>query len=291
MTAETLIEKVRDKLGALDRNGEQIVTAAMEILNDKSSSLSSNNGFVGQNVTLEEYEALSPDEKSRYLEEAETLNRRWIENQYKTFDANWIMVVDGRVVLSGMSLKDYPEHEDFLKICETTGKYPFVFISAQLLAIEERSTNWHDTFEAGDAYPAVPIALSHNENRFVTDADLDTGALDCYGALELLAAQGIIEIERSETRLPSQHLSRKYFYYIKRILVELAGETGENRRCHTTVVCVDNWRNSPFTAINPTRTFLLGRGVLLELRPRLLLDFDARQTEIQFSGASNPAQS
>jgi len=49
---------------------------------------------------------------------------------------------------------------------------------------------------------------------------------------------------------------------------------------------VADWHNSPFTAINPNRTFLLGRSGLLNLRPRVILDFDARLTEVEFKEAS-----
>jgi hypothetical protein len=37
---------------------------------------------------------------------------------------------------------------------------------------------------------------------------------------------------------------------------------------------------SPFVVINPDRTALIGRDILLQLKPQVLLDFAKRQTQI-----------
>jgi hypothetical protein len=41
-----------------------------------------------------------------------------------------------------------------------------------------------------------------------------------------------------------------------------------------------DWHISPFIKINPNRLALIGRDILLELQPKVLLDFAKRQTEI-----------
>ncbi len=237
MTTETLVQQVRDELGVIDERGEQFVATLKKILqrtSEASKPQSSQDAFVSRNITLEEYEALPRAEKRRYHDEAENLNQRWVENQLNTLHAKWIMVVDGQVVAHGATLDSYPDDEEFLALCEKTGKYPLLFVSPRVFAIEEHTTIWHKTNEPDDAYPAVTIAIAGNNNRLETEADLDTGAVDCYCPLELLASN-----------------------------------------------------NSPFTSINPNRTFLLGRSVLFNLRPRLILDFDARFTEVEFSETSS----
>ncbi len=289
MTTETLITKVREKLGTLDKNGEQILSTVLDVFKDvETLSLpkTSKESFVSQNITLREYKILSPAKKEHYLRDAEKLNQDWIENQFKKLKANWIMVVDGQIVLSGAKLKDYPEHDDFLALCRRTGKYPFVFINQRALAVEEHATAWHETYEPGDAYPALSITVSGNNKHFDAEADLDTGAADCYGAFELLVAKGVIKTQPDEARLTSQHLNKQYVYFIKHLWLELVDIAGAKQQCRAMVVCVNNWLNSPFTSINPARTFLLGRSVLLELRPRLILDFSNRSTEVQFAKAS-----
>jgi hypothetical protein len=207
---EVLIQKVRDELGELDERSEQFVATLKKVLQDTESASRrqpSPATFVSRNIAPEEYEALPRAEKRRYHDETEKLNQRWVENQLNRLQAKWLMVVDGQVVMHGATLDSYPDDEEFLALCEKTGKYPFLFVRSRVFAIEEHATLWHNTNEPGDAYPAITIGLTGN--------------------------------------------------------------------------------NSPFTSINPDRTFLLGRSVLFNLRPRLILDFDARRTEVEFKEATS----
>jgi hypothetical protein len=285
MTTETLIQKVRDEVGTLDANGEQLLIKAMKILQGAGDTIKpqpAEEHFVSQNITPEEYEALPRAERRHYQDEAEELNQRWVENQLKRYNAKWIMVIDGQVVMHGATLDDYPEEEDFLALCEKTGKYPFVFLSPSVFAIEESSTSWHLTKDAGDAYPALAMTISGNNRRLETEADLDTGASDCYCDLELLTANRVVKLYSNNFEKTSRHLSQPFIYFTKQLSLEIRDKTRASRQWRTTVICVDDWQNSPFIAINPKRTFLLGRRVLFKLRPRIILDFDARLTEVEF---------
>jgi hypothetical protein len=285
MTTETLIDKVREELGTLDVPVEQAIAATVKIMQGGKTTrvpLSTEERFISQNITLEEYVALPSEHKHRYFGEAEELNQRWIENQLTKLGAKWIMVVDGQVVLHGATLDDYPEDEDFFALCEKTGKYPFVFFSPLVFAIEELPTVCNKTKQPGDAYPAVSITVSGNNKHFETMADLDPGVVDCYRPLELLITNDVVKVQLKDPLYASKHLSQPFLYRTKRLWLKLVDETGVNRQLRTTIICVDGWQNSPFTAINPTRTFLLGRGALLKLRPRLILDFAAKRTEVQF---------
>ena len=134
MNTETLIEKVRAKFGTLDAQGEQLVAAALEIIQEANapSTPSSQENFVSRNITLEEYRALPRDAKWRYQDQAVKLNRHWVDNHFKRLKAKWMMVVNGQVVKHGATLDNYPEDEDFLALCQETGKYPFVFTNLRL---------------------------------------------------------------------------------------------------------------------------------------------------------------
>jgi len=291
MTTETLIQEVREKAGVLDNNGEQLLATIVKILqggeDTSTTQQPSEQIFIGRNITPEEYEALSREEKRRYIADAEKRNKCWVENQFNRLQADWIMVVDGQVVMHGTTLDNYPDDEDFLAFCENTGKFPFAFINPRVFFIEERPTVWHKTNSPYDAYPALTITVSDNTKRFQTEADLDTGAADCYCSSDLLIMNGIIKIKSRNVEYTSEHLSRPFAYFIKPLWLELADPNGISRRWRASIVCVNDWHRSPFTAINRNRTFLLGRRVLLNLRPRLVLDFDNRCTEVRFGEAAS----
>jgi hypothetical protein len=51
-------------------------------------------------------------------------------------------------------------------------------------------------------------------------------------------------------------------------------------------LCIRNWPASPFVAINPNRTALIGRSVFHKIVPIVHLDFAARRTEIEHQGNS-----
>lgn len=290
MTTDTLIKKVREEHGSLDAKSEQAVVMAMKIIeNAKSAPIPPPEGnFVGQNITLEEYAVLPREEKCRYHGEAEELNQRWVEAQLQQHQAKWLMVVDGKVVQHGATLKNFPDHDELIALCKGTGKYPFAFFSPRVFAIEEQlTTTWHITNAPNDFYPALSIKLSELNRHFETAAGLDTGAIDCYAALELLETNGIVKARDGDVVRIARHLGQSYVYFALPALLELVDKPGKTGQCLTTIFCVADWRNSPFTAINPTRTFLLGREILLELQPRLVLDFAARRTEVQYTEAAS----
>lgn len=209
MTTETLIEKVRKELGTLDVPVEQAIAATIKIMQSVKAAPApsfSEEKFVGRNITLKEYAELPLEEKSRYHDEAEEINQRWVEAQLQKHNAKWIMVIDGQVVKYGATMKNFPNHEELVALCNSTGKYPFVFFNPRVFAIEELATSWHSTKEPNDAYPALSISLLGNNNHVETEADLDTGAIDCYAPLDLLQTNGIVKIQSEDVVRVSRHL-------------------------------------------------------------------------------------
>jgi len=283
MTSETIIQKVREEVGTLDENGELLLAKIAKVLttaNEVSKPQASAESFVSRNISMEEYRTLPRSERRNYQSDAEERNRHWIEKQFKKLGANWIIVIDGQVVKHGANLGDYPKEKGIRELQQITGKCPFIFFSKFLLSIEENSTLWHSTKDLDDFYPALAMAISGNNKRVATEADLDTGAFECYSDLELLIDHGIVSFDQDDIEQYSKHLSQTFSYLTKEVTIELSDGMGISSECQTTIICVDNWSNSPFVAINPSRTFLLGRRVLLNLRPRVILDFDACSTEV-----------
>lgn len=285
MTTEILIQKVRDEVGELDERSQQLLATALKIIqsngdDDKPSAEAET--FLSQNLSIENYRLLPRPERRRYQSEAEVLNQKWIEKRFQTLDANWIMVIDGQTVKHGASLDDYPGDDEMRELRQNVGKIPFVFFSKYLLAIEEAPTPWHATNEKGDFYPTLAITLSHASKISSAEADLDTGAIASYTDLERLINDGIVILDPDDVEHEASHLSRAYAYFTKEVFAEVHDARGNSLKRRTTIICVENWRRSPFVTINPRRTFLLGRRLLLNLRPRVTLDFDARQSEVEF---------
>ena len=75
-----------------------------------------------------------------------------LQEKFATLNAAWLVVVDGKVIASGKSLKDEPMPPQILEICHRTGKFPFVFINDTFLAIEESASSWHATNDPDDFY-------------------------------------------------------------------------------------------------------------------------------------------
>jgi len=72
-------------------------------------------------------------------------NREWLLQKFKALRVAWLMVIDGQITASGKTLSDYPTPEQLLEVCHRTGKFPFLFINDELMAIEESGSVWHVT--------------------------------------------------------------------------------------------------------------------------------------------------
>lgn len=146
MTTETLIQKVRDEVGELDERSRQLLATALKIIQsngDEDKPGANTESFLGHNISLKDYRSLPRPERRRYQSEAEALNQQWLEKRFRTLGANWLMVVDGKVVKHGASLDDYPGDEEMRELRQNAGKIPFVFFSKYLLAIEEAPSAWN----------------------------------------------------------------------------------------------------------------------------------------------------
>jgi len=166
ITPEGILEKVRQRLGALAGNAEQAIAEALAILNESRQTFPQQTAekFVSVNVSVAQYEAWSPEERFQYLDNAEEANTDWIEQQFQKLNAAWMMVIDGQVVAHNADFQKLLREHEFEALCEKSGKYPFVFFSPRLFLIEE-ATGWHTTYDPADSYPVIKVNLRDEQGE------------------------------------------------------------------------------------------------------------------------------
>jgi hypothetical protein len=281
MTQETVIDNIRQRLGPLNNQAEKAVKEVLKLPRETASLKALEETFIGANVSVAKYEAWSRDERLKYQTEPEKVNARWIERKMRELHAKWIMVIDGKVVSYG-SLTDYPFDEEFDALCETFGEFPFVFMSPRVLMVEE-GLSWHDTTEYEDAYPTVSVTIKGAAGQHEFQADFDTGALGVFFDQELLLRHKVMTKRNRDVEKIAEHLSKSFRYVQKPLWLEVTDKHGRSQRVGMIAACVENWQSSPFVAINPQRTALVGRGAFLKLQPIVHLNFAARQSEVEYS--------
>ncbi|MCI0697915.1 hypothetical protein L0337_38685 [candidate division KSB1 bacterium] len=287
VTQEVVLEKVRQRLGSLDTKAEQAVAEVIAILNESRQTLpQQEDEFVSANVSVAQYVAWSPEERFQYLDNAEKANARWVEQQLQKLNAAWLMVIDGQVVAHDADFQNLLKVHEFKALCQKyNGKYPFVFFHPKLFMIEE-TTAWHATKEPDDAYPTVVVKLRGERSEATLVADFDTGAAHAYIDLNFLLQRGLLTIETEDYARRSEHLSQSFSFFAKPLWFSVQDQSGKLKEVEFFACCIKEWRTSPFVAINPNRTALLGRGLFHKLAPIVHLDFAARQTEIEFHNST-----
>jgi hypothetical protein len=278
------LTEVRHRLGPLNDQAERAVTETLEIIRQRQASPFSaaiEGSFKSKNADLKEYLSWSDEQQSRYQSDAESTNSTWVENKMRELSVMWLIVVDGEIIAHGPALRTFPYEEDFDALCEKHGKYPFVFFSPRMFLIEETAA-WHSTTVPVDAYPTIQIGLKANAAEIELEADFDTGALDTYLDLDRLVQQGVMSISPKNLRRLSSHLGKNFNYTTKSVWLELKDKNAQSHRIRINAICVENWQTSPFVAINPSRTALVGRDTMLQLQPLVLFNFADRQTQAEY---------
>jgi hypothetical protein len=175
MTQEIIVEKLRQNLGPLSNQAVSAVKEVLKMLHRSEgmdATLAQNEKFIGANVSVEQYEAWSDDDRMRYQTEPEQANAAWIQKRLHELQAAWLMVIDGNVVAHG-ALTEYPFENEFDTLCKKFGKFPFVFLNPTVLMIEE-ACDWHKTSEQGGFYPTALIGRDAFLNlRPVVHLDFD----------------------------------------------------------------------------------------------------------------------
>jgi hypothetical protein len=235
--------------------------------------------FVGKNLLPEEYQRLSLEERGELQWRLKQRNREWLQKKFLKLGAAWLVVVDGKIIASGKTLENKPMSPQILKICQRTGKFPFIFVNDKFITIEESVSAWQATIRAGDYYPTLPIKFGSASGVVELDGDFDTGSSHTFVDYDFLAAQNLIRPELRDYPEVHIHLNRPFVYIDKLMRIALPADSDETNAVNVRISCVQDWRSSPFREINPDRIALIGRDILLKLEPKILLDFKQHQTE------------
>jgi hypothetical protein len=140
MTTEAVLKQVRNRLGPLNDQAEQAVVEAVAIIrqmSEPSFSPATDGSFIGENAGLDEYLSWADDKQRRYQIEAKKANAKWIATKLQELGADWLIVIDGKIVAQGPSLQTFPHEEEFEELCKKVGKFPFVIFNPRIFLIEE----------------------------------------------------------------------------------------------------------------------------------------------------------
>jgi len=282
---EEILEAVEKRVGPLDERDQAVAQAMLDILAQKEPPLSPNAAetrFEGENVPMEQWATLTPEERGQFLQALEERNKEWLARKFQQLRAGWLVILDGDVSSFGVDLSDSPTDQELYAQGEQLGRCPLLFINDILLAIEEPAAAWQATTLVQDFYPGLPITLADGGALVNVEADFDTGSFDVFADWDVLESQGLVQPQPGDTARSSFHLSQPYVYLRRKLRVGLTAEDGSHRETTQLIICVRHWTFSPFVRINPTRTALVGRGLCLSLAPEIKLDFAQHLTTLSW---------
>ena len=273
MMVDEILAEVEKRMGALDERTKQAVTLALQLAEQHGLPK-----WQGENPTWDEWQRMSEEERQAVMDELEQRNRVWLEWMRRTLQAEWLLVVDGKIVRYGASWNDYPSDDALEALIQQLGKVPLLFAADPL--IEE--TAWSPTRYPEDFYPTLSVTFQGLAGQRITlVADFDTGSRHTFADADLLQRQGIIALPLTTLWAVGWHLNRPFRYTPKSLIVILTAADGTQKTSSQTILCVRNWQQSPFVAVNPNRTALVGRSLCLATQVKITLDFAQQVTSVQ----------
>jgi hypothetical protein len=273
MTVDEILAEVEKRMGALDERTKQAVTLALQLAEQHGLPK-----WQGENPTWDEWQRMSEEERQAVMDELEQRNRVWLEWMRRTLQAEWLLVVDGKIVRYGASWNEYPSDDALEALIQQLGKVPLLFAADPL--IEE--TAWSPTRYPDDFYPTLSVTFQGLAGQGITlVADFDTGSRHTFADADLLQRQGVIHLLLTTLWAVGWHLNRPFRYTPKSLIVILTAADGTQKTASQTILCVRNWQQSPFVAVNPNRTALIGRSLCLATQAKILLDFARQVTSVQ----------
>ncbi len=281
MTVEAILKEVEKRLGELDEKAKEAVKLAVKLAQGETLPEQPEPQWQGENPPFDEMAKLDIEERSKIMNELEQRNMDWLLRKCEELGAMWLLVVDGQIYAHGKNLADNPPtDEEILELAEKTGKLPLFFIHPALLWVEE--TVWNPTVHKDDIYPTLPCRFARENVSWFTIADFDTGSASTFASYEDLLSYGVVQMLSSDVLRQMAHLGQIFHFFIRTLERSLIADDGSERTTKVRVLCVLNWRQSPFVAINPNRTALIGRDICLRLQPKITLNFEAKTTSVAF---------
>jgi hypothetical protein len=273
LTVDEILAEVEKRMGALDERTKQAVTLALQLAEQHGLPK-----WQGENPTWDEWQRMSEEERQAAMDELEQRNRVWLEWMRRTLQVEWLLVVDGKVIRYGASWNEYPSDDALEALIQQLGKVPLLFAADPL--IEE--TAWSPTRYPDDFYPTLSVTFQGLAGQRITlVADFDTGSRHTFADADLLQRQGVIHLLPTTLWAVGWHLNRPFRYTPKSLIVILTAADGAQKTASQTILCVRNWQQSPFVAVNPNRTALVGRSLCLATQVKITLDFAQQVTSVQ----------
>jgi hypothetical protein len=280
MSVEEVLREVEKQLGELDERAKEAVKLALKLAQGEVAKVAEP-VWQGENPPFKEMANLGIEERSRIMNELEERNREWLLRRCEELGAMWLLVVDGQIYAHGKNLADNPPtEEEILDLAQRTGKLPLFFIHPSLLWVEE--TAWHPTVYADDFYPTVRCRFYSDGSFWTASGDFDTGSASTFVSYEEMSARGIVQLLPSDVIRQLSHLGQVFQFFVRTIHLGLLADDGSERIARLRVLCVFNWQQSPFVAVNPNRVVLVGRDICLRLQPKITLDFANLTTSLTF---------
>jgi len=173
--AESLLS-IREIINLSLRKVSALAAGSVPARTGRETALRQALKFVGKNLLPEEYQRLSLDERGNLQWRLKQTNHDRLQKQFSKLNAAWVVVIDGKVFASGKTLENKPMSPQILKICQRTGKFPFMFVNDKFITIEEGISAWQTTIRAGDYYPTLSIKLGSVAEVLEINGDFDSGS-------------------------------------------------------------------------------------------------------------------
>lgn len=228
---------------------------------------------------LDRFRHLSDDEKATLVRRAAIIARDRVKRELRARGAAWLVLVGDDVAMAAADPWAIPSPEEVLRLGEPRGLVAYLFEAPLIEELPPSISKW-SPLRGDDHYPTVPIVLcpgGARESSLI--ADLDTGSY-----VTLLDAD-LVE-EKASTWFTGEHLGDPFFWTITSVEIELGRSAGAPIRRQLPVRVVRDWKDSPFTRINPDRRALVGRDFLRGLGLSVVLRSADIETEVLDAGSA-----
>jgi hypothetical protein len=197
-------------------------------------------------------------------------NETWIRAQLSQSGKRWLMICGDEAIASSI-MTNFPSKELIRDIGLATNKVPLVYIAPP--PIEE--SNWHSVCQRGDCYPTVRVSIDGTE---LVD-DFDTGSSITHVSSDLLDFDK--DVDAIQT---AYHLGERFDFFMRRATVGIQDDRNKKKRAaELSIAVVFDWRKSAFVKVNPDRSALIGRDILLAFKLRAMLNSRRRKTRIEIA--------
>lgn len=186
----------------------------------------------------------------------------------------WCVVIGTSLLAGSADLAQFPTDASIRDYGERYNLIPFAY--SGIAPPEEvpgpaRRMNWNTTSYVNDWYPT----LQANLNGTALQDDFDTGAYCTFVSSNLVPKGDLNFLQEGE------HLGRPYRYFTTQVPIALIEGTQLSVKRQMAVIVVEDWHESPFVCINPSRRCLFGRDVLRAFPVAIVLNSKNRLTHLR----------